>query len=48
MDAPQGDDGQRLNGIDHHLPRSVPPLRTRWQPGMTFSDFTAKTLAAYY
>lgn len=48
MDAPPGDDGRRLDEIDHHLPKSVPPLRSRWQPGMSFADFTAKTLNTYY
>lgn len=48
MDAPPGGDGGRLEEIDHHLPKSVPPLKTRWTPGMTFSEFTEKTLNAYY
>ena len=30
------------------LPAGVPPLVTRWFPGDSFADFTAKTLGAYY
>lgn len=51
MEAPpDGDAGGRLLTIDHHLPESVPALASRWSPGsgMNFSDFTQKTLAAYY
>lgn len=49
MEAPPGDhQGSRLQAIDHHLPKSVPSLVSRWSPGMSFSDFTEKTLNAYY
>ena len=49
MDVPPGDDGKRLKDVDHHLPKSVPPLTSRWHsPGQTFAEFTEKTLAAYY
>lgn len=48
MDVPAGGDAGRLDEIDHHLPKSVPPLRSRWKPGMNFSEFTEKTLTAYY
>jgi hypothetical protein len=48
MDAPPGDDGSRLEEVDHGMPKSVPPLRSRWEPGSTFSEFTDKTLKAYY
>ena len=47
MDPPGGS-SSALQEVQHHLPKSVPPLRTRWAPGLTFAEFTSKTLSSYY
>ena len=50
MVAPEGVAAEEvLRGANRELlPEGVPPLSGRWAAGDTFSEFTGKTLAAYY
>lgn len=38
--------GDRIHEKGAHV--HLPSLDSRWEPGMSFADFTAKTLASYY
>jgi len=50
MDSPANtpDDVITVSSSSKNLPKGVPTLASRWNNGITFSDFTTRTLNSYY
>eukprot|EP01097_Dermamoeba_algensis_P000080 TRINITY_DN1022_c0_g1_i1.p1 TRINITY_DN1022_c0_g1~~TRINITY_DN1022_c0_g1_i1.p1 ORF type:complete len:137 (-),score=27.55 TRINITY_DN1022_c0_g1_i1:56-466(-) len=48
MDCPPGVQADNVSLTSSVLPPGVPPLASRWKIGMSFAEFTDKTLSSYY